>query len=201
MMPSISSEDPGSAKPMLRPDAAHATCPPSRTTTDQPRSAISRATVRPSRPATTTHTSTSRTRLSRGRPGRETLLVSYQPASMLSLSLACGRYLVVRGHSAFGECMLNCSFAVDIPYHDHAPTFAISSRQGRTLRTGDGRPRAKIDGSRMEGRRKSRRLYGFPCPCPRPRDHVSLCAHSGNLEIRRQRVPPSPGGRPGRAAL
>src|SRR6476620_3832220 len=87
MMPSMSSENPGSTKPMLRPDAAHATCPPPRRTPDHPRWATCHETVRPAGPAPTTQTSTSRSRLSRGRSGRGTLLVSYQPASILALLL------------------------------------------------------------------------------------------------------------------
>src|SRR5215471_1396644 len=83
MMPLISSLNPGSTNPRLRPDAAQATSSASNTATDQPRWAISRATVRPARPAPTTHTSTSRSRFSRGRLGRATLFASYQPASML----------------------------------------------------------------------------------------------------------------------
>src|SRR5262249_52228909 len=76
---------PGKTNPQLPPEAFQATCLVSSTATDQPRRPISRAIVRPANPAPTTHASTSRSTVSRGRSGAWTAVAAYQLVSLIRL--------------------------------------------------------------------------------------------------------------------
>ena len=74
----IPAPKPGSTKPQFCPDAFQAIRPASTTATDQPLRAISRAVVRPARPAPTTQTSTSRSAVSGARSGAGIPVAVYQ---------------------------------------------------------------------------------------------------------------------------
>ena len=69
---------PGSTKPVLRPEAFQAIACASITTTDQPRRATSRATVRPASPPPITQTSTSISLVTGARSGTHTTVSVYQ---------------------------------------------------------------------------------------------------------------------------
>jgi len=71
---------PGRTKPVLRPDACTAMRSASRSTTDQPMRASSRAVVRPASPPPITHTSVSTSAASGGRDAVSTFVAAYQVA-------------------------------------------------------------------------------------------------------------------------
>src|SRR5262245_64985509 len=74
----MSCANPGSTKPVLRPDAFQATRHASNRATDQPRRASSRAAVSPASPPPTTQISTSRSAARGGRSGAGTIVSVYQ---------------------------------------------------------------------------------------------------------------------------
>src|SRR5690348_2347549 len=167
---------PGRTNPPLRPEAFQATWLASSTATDQPRSAISRAVVRPASPPPTTQTSTSRSCVSGARGFAATLVASYQ----LDPYFAAFPIMECRRQPPFFAGMLDFSVN-EIDLVLHAQTDAPTPCQIRVVAARQARPGSGTGPARPSGRPHDRRVHGAPCAPARPGAMLDREAREGHL--------------------